>query len=161
MSEISYRQVEERDHPAVKNIYVELDLFYRQQGLNFPPVEDVGQVWLDSFARTLGKFTMLYVAEKDGLVVGFMLARVKRLPPYWGGGMAGTISDIYVSPKARNTGIARGLMDHCLAWLRQQGVASVDAQVQVKNSASRALFASFGFEPELEQVRLVWGEGSG
>ena len=80
MSQITYRVATEDDFPIVKKYYAKLDALFRQLGLILPEPDDVGQAWLDSFQRTLNRFSKLWVAELDGDVVAFLLARVKRTP---------------------------------------------------------------------------------
>ncbi len=41
------------------------------------------------FRRTLGRYSVLYVSEVDGEMVGFIVARIKRVPEYLGGVMVG------------------------------------------------------------------------
>lgn len=157
-----YRPAVEPDLPAVAEMYARLDQAYRtQMAFFFPEVEQVGQAWLDSFRRTLGRFSILYVAERDAELVGFVLGRVKRVPPYLGGVLVGEISEVWVEPPVRRAGVARKLVEQAVAWLRGQGVHSVEAQVLAGNQASLDFFQSQGFQLELRQVRLVFGGGPG
>ncbi|HSO27865.1 MAG TPA: GNAT family N-acetyltransferase, partial [Anaerolineales bacterium] len=105
MAEIVYRQARPEDLPVAAQMYTRLDQAYRSQmTFFFPPLEpenyEVGQAWLDSFQRTLGRFSVLFVAEKDGELLGFVLGRVKRTPLYLGGVMVGEISEVWVEPPA-------------------------------------------------------------
>ena len=75
---IIYREATEADFPVVASMYAKLDQLLRQHNYNFPVVEKVGELWLDMFRRTLGRFSVLYVAEYEGEVVGFIVARLKR-----------------------------------------------------------------------------------
>ena len=86
-----YRLGTEADFPILKQFYEKLDTYFRELDLGLPHPEDVGQAWLDSFSRTYGKFSLVHIAELEGEVVGFMLSRIKRVPPYWGGVMVGTV----------------------------------------------------------------------
>ena len=156
MSEITYRLVKEEDYPIIKDMYVKLDAYFRTLNLRLPKPEDVGQVWLDSFVRTLGKFSQVHIAEMEGEVVGFMLSRVLRVPPYWGGGLAGTFSDMWIRKKARRRGVGDKLSRLALEWLRDQGVHSIEIQVMEDNLASWKLYENMGFKPELRQARLLW-----
>jgi len=153
---VSYRVGTEEDFPLIAGFYEKLDAFFREIDLGLPQPEDVGQAWLDSFARTYGKFSMVHIAELDGEVVGFMLSRVKRVPPYWGGVMVGTLSDMWVEEQGRRYGIGRRLSELALDWLRQQGVHSIEIQVLAHNDPSWNLYESMGFKLELKQARLLW-----
>lgn len=156
MNEVFYRPGAEKDFLIVAEMYAKLDAHFRTLELRLPEPEDVGQAWLESFTRTLGRFSILHIAELDGEVVGFMLSRIKRVPPYWGGVMVGTLSDMWIRKKARRMGIGDRLSRIALDWLREQGVHSIEIQVLESNAASWKLYENMGFKPELRQARLLW-----
>ncbi|MDH5506815.1 MAG: GNAT family N-acetyltransferase [Anaerolineae bacterium] len=158
MSDVVYRLATEEDFPIVTQYYAKLDGLFRDLGLRLPVPEDVGQVWLDSFRRTLGRFSNLWVAELDGDVVAFLLARVKRTPPFMGGVMVGELADEWVEPRARRLGIADKLCRFGFEWLRQQEVHSVEIRILMGNEASWAMLKPMGFTPELTQYRVTWDE---
>ena len=158
MSEITYRVATEDDFPIVKKYYSKLDGLFRQLGLLLPEPDDVGQAWLDSFQRTLDRFSKLWVAELDGEVVAFLLARVKRTPPFMGGVLVGELADEWVEPQARRIGIADKLCRYGFAWLREMEVHSVEIRILKGNDASWAMLKPMGFKPELTQYRVTWDE---
>jgi ribosomal protein S18 acetylase RimI-like enzyme len=158
VSEIVCRLGTEEDFPVIAGMYEKLDAYFRTLNLRLPEPEDVQQTWLDSFRRTLGTFSIVHIAELDGEVVGFMLSRIKRVPPYWGGVLVGTLSDMWILEKARRMGVGDRLSRLALAWLREHGVHSVEIQVLEDNAASWKLYENMGFKPELRQARLLWNE---
>lgn len=156
--QVLYRNGTEADFSVIAGFYEKLDQHFRELDLGLPQPEDVGQAWLDSFTRTYGKFSMVHIAELDGEVVGFMLSRVKRVPPYWGGVMVGTLSDMWIEEQGRRLGIGRKLSELALDWLRQQEVHSIEIQVLAHNDPSWKLYESMGFKLELRQARLLWDD---
>ena len=62
-NEVLYREGHEADFAVVAGMYDKLDGFLRQFTYNFPVVENPGLLWLEIFRRTLGRFSVLYVAE--------------------------------------------------------------------------------------------------
>jgi ribosomal protein S18 acetylase RimI-like enzyme len=156
MAEMVYRQAEETDLPAVAVLYEHLDAYFRTLAYRFPAVENVGLLWVDSFRRTLGRFSVLFVAAGEEELVGFCLGRIKRVAPYLGGMLVGELSDIYVAPDARRLKVGHRLARLTFDWLHAQGVHSVEVQVLEGNAPSLAFFRSFGFKPELSQLRLAW-----
>ena len=155
MSAMSYREYREADFPVLKDMYVKLDEYLRGLTVKLPLPDNVGQVWLDSFKRTLGKFSMLHVAELDGEVVGFMLSRVLRVPPHYGGVLVGELTDMYIDPQARRMGIGHELSRLAINWLRDQGAHSVEIQIVDGNEGSWRLYEKMGFYLELRQVRML------
>ncbi len=155
MSEPICRLAVESDLPAVAGLYEQVDAAYRDFSYYFPKVEQIGQAWLESFRRTLGRFSVLTVAEQDGQLMGFTLGRIKRTPPHRGGVLVGEISDIWVEPQARRFGLGEKLTRMAIEWLMEQDVHSVEAQILDGNQPSCELFDKLGFQPELRQVRLL------
>ena len=153
---VIYRTAVEADFPAVAALYEKLDVLLRQYTYAFPAVENVGMQWLEMFRRTLGRFSVLYVAELDGVVVGFIVARVKRVPEYLGGVMVGELKDMWVEPAVRRLGIGEKLLRMAIEWCREQKVYSVEAQILVGNEPIIRLVESLGMKKELFQLRMGW-----
>ncbi len=156
--EITYRTAAEADFPLLAEMYARLNAYFYGMGYRLPHPENVGQVWLDSFRRTLGRFSQVFVAEMEGEVVGFMLCRVKRVPAYMGGVLVGELSDMWIVERARRRGIGDKLSRLALDWLREQGVHSVEIQVLRDNQASWKLYERMGFQLEFRVGRLLWEE---
>ncbi len=156
--QVSYRLVTEADFPIIMEMYSNLNTFFYEVGYRLPHPENVGQVWLDTFRRTLGRFSNVFIAEVDQKVVGFMLCRVKRVPAYMGGVLVGELSDMWITADVRRLGIGDKLSRLALDWLREQGVQSVEIQVLRDNEASWKLYDRMGFKLEFRVGRLLWDE---
>lgn len=154
--QVIYREATEEDFPAVIAMYDKLDGFLREFTYNFPVVENVGEKWFETFRRTLGRFSVLYVAEYNGEVVGFIIARLKRVPEYLGGVMVGELKDMWVEHSVRRLGIGEVLLRMAIEWCRQQDVYSVEAQILMGNEPIIKLVEYLGMKPELYQLRMVW-----
>ncbi len=153
---VQYRLATEADFPILMEFYTKLNTYFYQMGYRLPHPDNVGEVWLDSFRRTLGKFSRVDIAEIDGRVVGFMLSRIKRVPAYMGGVLVGELSDMWIEADARRLGIGDKLSRLALNWLREQGVHSVEIQVLQDNEASWKLYDRMGFKLEFRVGRLLW-----
>jgi GNAT superfamily N-acetyltransferase len=153
---VIYREASEADFPAVEAMYAKLDDLLRQYTYAFPAVENVGHLWLDMFRRTLGRFSVLYVAEVEGEVVGFIVARLKRVPEYLGGVMVGELKDMWVEKPVRRLGIGEKLLRLAIEWCRAQNVYSVEAQILLGNEPIIKLVEYLGMKKELYQLRMSW-----
>lgn len=153
---VQFRLATEADFPVLMEFYTKLNTYFYQMGYRLPHPDNVGEVWLDSFRRTLGKFSRVDIAEIDGRVVGFMLCRIKRVPAYMGGVLVGELSDMWIEADARRLGIGDKLSRLALNWLREQGVHSVEIQVLRDNEASWKLYDRMGFKLEFRVGRLLW-----
>ncbi len=158
MREVSCRLATEDDFPILLEMYSQLNAHFYQVGYRLPRPENVGVLWLDSFKRTLGRFSNLLVAETGGEVVGFLLCRLKRLPAHMGGVLVGEISDIWIEASARRMGVGEKLSRCAIDWMREQDVHSIEVQILKDNQASLRLYESLGFKLEFSTVRLLWDE---
>jgi RimJ/RimL family protein N-acetyltransferase len=158
MSEVTYREATESDFPVMAKFYTLLNQHFHQFGYRLPVPENVGEVWLDTFKRTLGKFSIAYVAVYEENVVGFLLARIKRLPPYMGGILVGELSDEWIVPEVRRLGVGAHMCHLALEWLRNQKVHSVEIQVLTGNDASWNMLSAMGFKQEFRVGRMYWDE---
>ncbi len=95
----------------------------------------------DAFDRLLDAPAFL-VAERDGVVVGYVVA--DSTPNF--GRDIGHVKDLAVHPDARGEGIGRTLLGSALGRLRVRGAAVVKLEVRESNEAARSLYASEGFE---------------
>ena len=155
---VSYRMVKEDDFPVLVEMFTQLNSYFYRVGYRLPQPEDVGQIWLDSFRRTLGRFSNVFIAEMDGRLLGFMLCRLKRVPAFMGGVMVGELSDMWIIPEARRMGAGEKLSRLALDWMREQGAHSVEIQILKDNEASWKLYERMGFQLEFRVVRLLWDE---
>lgn len=106
--------------------------------------------WLDLFAPVGEGFTPGFVWLEDGRIVGN--ATLRRAPSSWRGWIIGNVG---VLPDYRRRGIARQLVEACIAQARDEGGEWVALEVRADNEPARRLYQHLGFEPTgtLEQLR--------
>jgi L-amino acid N-acyltransferase YncA len=155
---IIYRAAVEDDFPTIMAFYEKFDRHMRSLEYSLPGVENIAQTWLDSFRRTLGRFSQLFVVEAEGKVAGFIRCRIKRVPPYMGDVMVGELMEIWIEPTARRSRAGETLTRMCIEWMRDQGVHSVEVQILLENEPSINMCKGLGMKPELMQLRLVWDD---
>jgi len=154
--QVNYRFATQADFPALVEMYHLLNAYYYDVGYRMPHPENVGEAWLDSFRRTLGRFSVVILAEVDQKVMGFMLGRLKPLPAYMGSVMVGQFSDMWVYPEARRLGVGEKLSRLTIDWFRQQNVHSVEVEMLRENDAIWRLYDRMGFQIEYRVARLMW-----
>jgi ribosomal protein S18 acetylase RimI-like enzyme len=143
------------DLRAVGHLWKELNDYHHTVGMNFQTGESSVDEWISSFERTLGRFSYLWVAEKEGSVKGFLLGRLKRTPAYLGGVMIGEISDLYIGEDLRGQGIGKKLVDTALKQFIKQHVHSVEVQIMAHNTNGLAFWNSIGFQEDVILVRRM------
>ncbi len=90
--------------------------------------------------------TLVLVGTIDSQPVGYAVARVDTLPD---GTRLGVTSDLFVEAGARGVGVGEGLMDHVVAWLREQGCVAVDAVALPGDRATKNFFEGAGLSARL------------
>lgn len=153
---IEFREAREEDFPIVTEMYEKMDTYLRRWSYTLPKVEHAGQKWLETYKRTLGRFSVIYVAEVNKSVVAFISARLKQTPPYLGGVVVGELMDIWVEPEFRQFGIGEKLTRTAIDWMKSKGAHSVEVQILVDNQPSLNMVKNLGMQPELLQLRLHW-----
>jgi ribosomal protein S18 acetylase RimI-like enzyme len=158
VSDAVIRLMRPEDLPAIEALWTQYDSYHHSLGLAFPQPEQAAAAWRASFERTLGRFSYVWVAEKDSIVAGFLLARLKRTPAFLGGVLIGEISDLYVSDSLRGQKVGSRLAAAAIETLRAQRVHSIEVQVLQRNTGALAFWQKQGFGVELTQVRLLTHE---
>ncbi|MEK6256000.1 MAG: GNAT family N-acetyltransferase, partial [Chloroflexota bacterium] len=153
---VIFRLATEEDFSAVSEMYRKLDALMRRMGMRLPGHKNVGQSWVDSFSRTLGRYSFLHVVEVGGELSGFLLSRLKRVPHYWGGVIVGEITDLWLHPKVRRMHLAERLANEGIQNLMDHEVHSVEAHFLITNEPVWRLAESMGFNLETRTARLSW-----
>ena len=120
-----------------------LEAFWRafEAEIPAPPHEEVDAATELGEIREIVESGLGWVAERDGTVVGMALARRR-------GARTGRLTDLYVTPEARRTGVAEALVRAVVDRFAEDGVEFVDLEVVASNAAARAVYAHWGFREE-------------
>jgi ribosomal protein S18 acetylase RimI-like enzyme len=95
---------------------------------------------------------VVYVAERDGHVVGYVYAGIEPLSWKELRDEAGFIHDVYVDDTARGLGIATALLEEAARWLADRGVPRVLLWTAAPNVAAQRLFARMGFRQTMIEM---------
>jgi ribosomal protein S18 acetylase RimI-like enzyme len=119
-------------------------LFDRQRFMAPRANSSEGYAW---FLRTQlqQKDAVVYVAERDGTIVGYVYAALE--PTSWKElrEAAGFIHDVVVDESSRREGVAGLLVEAAIEWLRAYGAPRVMLWTAEQNAAAQRLFESLGF----------------
>lgn len=96
--------------------------------------------WTDTIAR---RPSSVWVAERDGEVVGFADGGVARVPD---DGCMGQLYSIYLLRSVQGQGIGRALLQRVFADLRVSGYASARVEVLKGNQPAISFYESCGAE---------------
>lgn len=131
---MSVRQATERDREPLHEMYEE---YFRE--LDTPAywglTREAGLVEVDEIVAD----GLAFVAEEDGEIVGFVLARRRE-------GTRGLLADIYVRPKARQNRHATRLTKAAADALHRRGATHLTLSVNLSNAPARAAYRRWGFQ---------------
>ncbi|GEM_PF-809363 len=125
----------------------------RGQGLLLHPPPDASGRWLAGIRGALGRLGCLVGAMEGDRLVGFLHAGLHVIPEFLGGGLAGRISHVFLSPGSRRRGVGRRMVEAAVEWLRARGADTVEVQVLSQNLSGLAFWEALGWKVELYQMR--------
>ena len=105
------------------------------------------------------KDVIVLVAERAGVVVGYVYAGLE--PRSWKElrEPAGFIHDVAVQESSRRTRVATALVEAAIDWLRSQGAPRVLLWTAQQNGGALSLFSDLGFRRTMiEMTRELHGE---
>lgn len=91
----------------------------------------------------------IFVAEQAGRLVGYITTRVD---PEAG---LGRIPNLAVAPDQRGQGLGRRLIEHALAWFREQGLEYAVIETMAQNEIGQHLYPACGFQEVARQIHFA------
>jgi L-amino acid N-acyltransferase YncA len=142
MQEVSVRPASWHDAAAVEELWCRL--LEEQAALEelFTPAEDARRRWRNDFALWVrDRVYRIYVADRQGEVVGFISAHQWSPPPIYRQELEVYIDELYVLPNYRRLGIGSRLVAAVCAWAEQLGVQRLRLGVLAANQAGLRFWA--------------------
>lgn len=95
---------------------------------------------------------VVFVAERDGQVAGYVWATLEPLSWKELRDACGSIQDLVVDESARRSRVGTALVEAALGWLRERGAPRVVLWTAAPNAASQALFERLGFRRTMVEL---------
>jgi ribosomal protein S18 acetylase RimI-like enzyme len=92
----------------------------------------------------------LFVAEREGALLGFAVARLLRRPPLFRETERGEIEALFVREEARRAGSGRALADAALGWMAARGLRRAALQVAAGNDVGQRFWRALGFADAMD-----------
>jgi ribosomal protein S18 acetylase RimI-like enzyme len=153
--QVIIRRAEERDLPALGRLGALLVRVHHQ--FDPPRFMAPGPSIEEGYAWFLGSQlddpdVVVYVAERAGVVVGYVYAGIE--PKSWKElrEEAGFVHDVVVDPGARGAGIGGRLVEEAARWLEERGVPRVMLWTAEANAAAQRLFARLRFRRTMVEM---------
>ena len=155
---VAIRSAEAAELASVEPMWRALYVLQREQGMTMEQPADAFALWSASMAPSLGRFANLFLAESDGSLVGFLAARIRRAPAWFGGAPIGFVSEVWVEAHTRGAGVGEKLVRAAERWFLASEIRRVELQVMMQNTAARRLYAKLGWVEELAQMATQLGD---
>jgi ribosomal protein S18 acetylase RimI-like enzyme len=134
---VTIRDATTDDQAALRELWEE---FEEELGGDDYLRETWEEAWED-LSETIADGVAL-IAEKDGRAVGFVFCVLGDR-----GRKTAHVTDIYVRPEARNSGLGRTLLAELVEPAREAGLGHVSLEVLMHNADARRLYDRLGFVP--------------
>ena len=139
---MTVRRATEADEPTLRELWTE---FERE----VPAPPGFGESWEEAW-RDLARHVragLAAIAEDDEGAVGYLCAA----EPEKG---RSHLTDAYVRPRARRTGVLTALLREVVSALSEQGVTHVSLDVQTSNADARAVWERLGFAEVMKLMMI-------
>lgn len=150
----TYHAADASEIATLEGLWNDLYAHQQQHGLLVDLAADGFTRWCDGIVRLLGRFSCVFLAQRQGQTIGFVAGRMRTPTPPFAPFPVGFISEVYVVPEERGRGTGRALIRHAIEWFQSQQIQRVELQVLVSNRDACAAYQRAGWQPELMQ--MVW-----
>lgn len=134
MTQIAIRTANVEDIDQISNMYCKMYDILLAYGMPYRLNEEtLGDVLILQLRARTSKF---FVADKNGELVGFVVADVLRMDrklSYDENNIMGHIKDIYTSPSVSRMGVGTKLLTKAEEWAREQGATIIECNVILNN----------------------------
>src|SRR5713101_5319538 len=151
---IDIRAAKPADIAAVEPLWTALYKHQKEHGMLLDLSASSFSQWADAMKPALGRFTCLFIAERNAKPIGFLAGNLRTFPPYFGGHLIGFVSEVFVADAHRGKQVGRDLIETALRWFKAQHAHRVELQVVMNNAGARKLYNKLGWTEEL--VQMVW-----
>lgn len=157
---LSVRRAKVKDIDQLLHLARALNDHHLEFDAQYFALSDVAdQNWRTYFRRMIYSPTSLVlVASHANQIVAYTVAGVKKRAPIFREPAIATIDDLFVQPDYRQQGVARQLVEHVIAWLKQlhPQIRYLDLQVYQANQTAVQAWQKLGFSVlSLRQRRIL------
>ena len=146
------------DLPRLETLWWALYRHQAEHGMRLSLPPEAFTAWRESLEPFLGRFAQVTLATIAPDLIGFVTARIRSLPRYFGRGQVGVITEVFVVEHCRSKGVGKDMLDHAMAWYQAMEVQRLELQVVAQNPRALTFYENLGWR--LELLQLVRDQGS-
>ena len=144
--DIAVRHATPADLSAVEGLYRQLEAEMIPLEEMWPLADGLPEPVADSLRAELDRDDSVFVVGLvEGVVLGFLIARVESLLPQAGGERIGSIRFVFVDRLVREISVGEQMRDLALSDLRDMGIRRFDAHVVPGHRLVKNFFEAGGF----------------
>ena len=151
MCDIEYRQAIENDISKIVELWKEFIDFHKVRDPFFSRSKEGPENFGKFVAENVRKDdAIVYVAETNGEVIGYILATIQNYPPVFESKRYGLINDLAVLSAYRRMGIGQHLFEMAKDWLVKIDMRRIEIEVAIANEVSTSFWGKMDFKPYKE-----------
>jgi GNAT superfamily N-acetyltransferase len=141
---ILVREATSADIAGIVPLWVELMQYHAAMSFVFELAEGYEkEVWEDVKAVVGSTHNKIFIAEEEGVILGFAAFAVIQRPPTMRLRMRGQINETYVRGKGKGTGTA--LINKIKEWFKAHDIEFITLMVAIQNEKSVNFWKKQGF----------------
>ncbi len=142
------------DLPAVGDLWAELIDFHITRDRRFLTARNARESFVRHLSGTILRSPdhAVFVAEVDGRIAGFLVAKVEYGGPIFLNPNFGYITDACVDEAFRRQGIGHHLFGAAKSWFRARGLTNIRVSVATENPVACSFWRDLGFRPFMERL---------
>ncbi len=151
---VTVRMGRQSDLEAIGGLWEQLIAFHTQLDRRFLTAKGARESFLRHISGTILRSPdhALIVAEVDGEVAGFLIAKLEYGGPIFLNPNFGYITDACVDEAHRRLGLGHRLFDAARQWFRARGMTNIRVSVATENPVACAFWRDLGFRPFMERL---------
>lgn len=151
------RELTRADLAQVQTIFSEFVACHEQCDHIFDRIAAAGVMWSENAYRLHtqpGDTCRVFVAELDGEVVGYCLARIVEKPPVYQVKLIGEIGNIGVKEEHKRQGIGAALFARAKEWFAEKGVHHIEVEVATANPQAVGFWTKMGGREFIKRIEI-------
>jgi len=148
LEDVLVRQASRKDIPQIVGnwkLLIKGTEAYFPKALRLKP--NAAGIYRKYLAMQIGaRKASVFVAEKDGKIMGHAMVEMKPLPPVYVTDREAYVVELFVKKAWRSRGIGKLLLSKAESWGKRMGLRQLGLTSNVKNSRARRVYSSFGMK---------------
>jgi len=151
---VEIRAAAPRDLPGIIEAWDELSALHATLDSAFERSERWQEEYRHFVRSLIGREdALVVVAVHDRELIGYGVGRISVLPGFFQLRRRGYVHDVVTRESYRKKGVGRRLAESLLAWMRDEGISTVELTVAVRNADAVAFWDRLGFVSYMHHLK--------